>query len=177
MNEDTRRVELTPEGVVLVGFQMLNLSALKSRKTRVEGEILSLQRRQRSLQNQIDSNNETIRELEFELASYNSVEINEWVEEQEKERALQKERGKREKLLANQKAKAFLKEYLGEENYGKLMKDGKLNFTGRDGRGYEITSKGVLYRGTKRMCVIHPRNLPLPDFIISVLTTAKEGRL
>ena len=177
MNEDTRKIELTPEGVFVVGFKKLSLSALKARKTRLEGEILRLHRRQRSLKNQIDSNNNTIKELEFELVTFNSPEVEKWVQEKEKELALEKERKRQEKIVANQRAKTFLREYIGEEAYAQLRKEGSIKFTGRDGRTYEIDRKGTLYRGSSRVCVIHPRNLPLPDFIVSVLTTVKEGRL
>ena len=177
MNEDTRRVELTPEGLFIIGYKKLTLSCIKARKTRVEGKILDLERDQRSHESEIKRNAKKIKELELELATFNSPEVLAWIHEREKQLALKRERQREQKIEANQRAKAFLHEYLGEEAYAELMKKGSLAFCGKDGRSYEITSKGVLYRGTKRMCVIHPRNLPLPDFIISVLTTVKEGRL
>jgi len=177
MKEDTRKIELTPEGVFVVGLKHLSLSGLKSRKTRLEGEILRLHRRQRSLETQIKNNSKTIINLERELATFNSLEISQWVLEEERKIALERERQRQEKILANQRAKVFLREYIGEETYTQLMKEGSVKFTGRDGRTYKITSKGILYRGSSRVCVIHPRNLPLPDFIVSVLTTVKERRL
>lgn len=177
MNEDVRRVEVNPEGVFIIGSKKLTLSSLKARRTRLEGEILRLQRMQRELSAEIKQNTKTIKELEFELATFNSQEVLEWIQRREKELALEKERKKQERILANQRAKAFLREYIGEEAYTQLTKKGSLEFSGRDGRSYTLNSKGVLYRGSSRVCVIHPRNLPLPDFIISVLTTVKEAHL
>ena len=177
MNEDTRRVELTPEGLFIIGYKKLTLSCIKARKTRVEGKILDLEREQRSHEGEIKRNAKKIEELELELATFNSPEVLAWIHEREKQLALKRERQREQKIEANQRAKAFLHEYLGEEAYAELMKKGSLAFSGRDGRSYELTSKGVLLRAGKRVCVIHPRNLPLPDFIISVLTTVKEGRL
>jgi len=177
MDEDTRRVEVNPEGVFIIGSKKLTLSSLKARRTRLEGEILRLQREQRELSAQIKRNTKTINELEFELATFNSQEVLRWIQRREKELALEKEQKKQERILANKRAKAFLREYIGEEAYAQLTKEGSLEFSGRDGRTYRINSKGVLFRGSSRVCVIHPRNLPLPDFIISILTTVKEARL
>lgn len=174
MNEDTRRIEINPDGIFVVGVQKLGLSALKRRKTRLEGRILDLQQEQRHFQTQMKNNAREITELEFELATFNNPKVLEWIARREKEIALERERAKKEKLLANQRAKTFLREYVGEIVYTKLMKKGSLEFVGKDGREYKITSKGVLFRGSSRLCVIHPRNLPLPDFILSVLTTVKE---
>jgi len=175
MDEDTRRVEINPEGIFLVGVKKLSLSALKARKTRLEGKILELQQEQRRLERQIKDNVKEINELEFELATFNSPKILQWIHEREKAIALERERKNQERILANQRAKTFLREYIGEVAYIQLMKKGSLEFTGKDGRKYAVTSKGVLYRGSNRLCVIHPRNLPLPDFILSVLTTVKEN--
>jgi len=174
MQEDTRRVEINPEGIFLVGTKKLGLSCLKARKTRLEGRILDLQEEQRSHERQIKRNVKEINELELELATFNSPEVLEWIQEREKQVALERERKKQERILANQRAKTFLREYIGETAYSQLMKKGFLEFTGKDGRDYKITSKGILLRGNNRLCMIHPRNLPLPDFILSVLTTVKE---
>jgi len=177
VNEDTRRIEVQPEGIFIVGSKKLTLHALKARKTRLEGEILRLGIEQRELNAEIKSNTHKIKDLEIELATFNSIEVLAWMQQKEKEHALERERIRQERILANQRAKTFLREYIGEEAYAQLREKGSIKFSGKDGRTYEITSKGVLYRGNSRVCVVHPRNLPLPDFVISVLTTVKEGRL
>ena len=177
MNEDSRRVEVTPEGVFLVGSRRLSLRNLKGRKTRLEGQILRLHQEQTHLKRAIEANNKKIGKLELELATFNSPEVVAWIETREREIAAEREKRKEERKEANRRAKTFLREYIGEEAYAQLKRQGFLEFEGRDGRGYRIDSKGQLYRGGSRVCVIHPRSLPLPDFIISVLTTVKEGRL
>jgi len=177
VNEESRRLEVTPEGVFIVGSRKLHLSNLKARKTRLEGQILRLHREQRELKAQIEANNKKIGELELELATFNSPEVLAWIERRERQLAEERERRMEEKREANRRARTFLCEYIGEEAYAELRNKGFLEFEGSDGRAYKIDSKGQLYRGGSRVCVIHPRSLPLPDFIISVLTTVKEGRL
>lgn len=178
VNEESRRLEVTPEGVFIVSSRkLLRLRSLKARKTRLEGQILRLHQEQRYHMAQIEANNKKTGELELELSTFNSPEILAWIERRERQLAEEREGKREERKEANQRARHFLREYIGEEAYAKLRKQGFLEFEGGDRRAYRIDSKGQLYRGGSRVCVIHPRSLPLPDFIVSVLTTVKEGRL
>jgi len=177
LNEESRRLEVTPEGVFIVGSRKISLSSLKARKTRLESQILRLHDEQGRLKAQIEANNKKIGELELELATFNSPEVLGWIERKERQIVETRERRREERKEANQRARTFLREYIGEEAYAELRNKGFLEFEGGDGRNYRINSKGQLYCGSSRVCVIHPQNLPLPDFVISVLTTVKEGQL
>ena len=174
MNEDTRKVEVRHEGIFIVGERKLSLSTFKARRTRLEGQILDLQDEQRNLECQIKKNSQTIQQLESELTTFNSPEAIEWMKRREHELVLQRERKRKAKQEANQRAKQFLREYIGEEQYNQLIKQGYIEFEGKDRRTYRIKKEGGLYRDGKRLCMIHPRNLPLPDFIVGILTTVKE---
>jgi len=174
MNEDTRKVEVRHEGIFIVGERKLSLSTFKARRTRLEGQILDLQNEQRNLEHQIKKNSQTIQQLESELATFNSPEAIEWMERREHELVLQRERKRKAKIEANQRARQFLREYIGEKPYNQLNKKGFIEFQGKDHQTYRIDRKGGLYRHGKRLCMIHPRNLPLPDFIVGILTTVKE---
>jgi len=174
MKEDKRRIEVRPEGIVIVGEKTLNLSAFKARRTRLEGLILNLQAEQRHLEHQIKNNAKTIQQLELELTTFNSPEAIGWEQRKERELILARERKRKELLEAKQRAKTFLKEYIGEEAFKCLNKQGFIEFKGRDNRTYRINRKGTLTREGKTLCMVRPRSLPLPDFITSVLTTVKE---
>lgn len=169
-----KQIELRPKGVVLVQEKTLSLSAFRSRRTRVEGEILRLQQENREIEAQHKSNIKRIQQLEQTLMTFNSPEVLEWERNTQSKLELAKEKRRLDKIEANNRAKAFLREFLGQETYDNLMKRGSLEFQGTDGRAYSISKNGQLYRGNKRLCMIRPRNLPLPDYIASVLTTMKE---
>ena len=179
--DDRKEVEITPEGVFHITHHRLSLSALKARRTRLQGEILELHRDITSLQRNIKRIGRKLQRKEEELAFFNSPTVLDWVDRREHELIEEKEQKRREKAIANEKAQQFLQKYLGEEAYAELKKRNYLQFQAQ-GRAYRISSKGELSRITtrgekKHICVVRPRNLPLPDYILSILRTVKEGRL
>ena len=174
MMKEFRQVEVRPEGIFLINEKKLSLSSFKAKRTRIESQILTLQDSQRYHETELKKNSRLIQHLENELATFNSPEAIDWQKRREHELALQREQKKREKQEANNRAKQFLHEYIGEEAYAALTKKGNISFEGKDGRMYQITKKGALLRNGKRLCMIRPRDLPLSDFIVSILTTVKE---
>lgn len=169
-----KQVEVRPEGVFLINEKKLTLGSFRRQRTRIENRILELQNSQRYHERELKQNAHLIQHLEQELVSFNSSEALEWEMLMEQKKAEERERKIQEKQEANRRAKQLLHDYLGSESYAELMKKGKISFEGRDGRTYQVTKKGVLLRNGKRLCMIHPRNLPLPDFIVSIITTVKE---
>lgn len=174
MIEKFRQIEVRPEGIFLINEKKLSLSSFKRQRTQIENQLLDLQDSQRFHTTELKKNSRLTQHLELELATFNTPEAFEWQRFMEQKQAEEQERKLQEKLEANIRAKQLLCEYLGKEVYSELMKKGKISFKGKDGRAYQVTKKGILLRNKKRLCMIHPRNLPLPDFIVGILTTVKE---
>lgn len=170
----TKHVEVRPEGIYLIKEKELTLGSFRANRTRLENLIMSIQNEQRHHEKELKNNAKLIQSLEHQLITFNSPEAIQWEQFMTQKLAEEREQKKQEKLEANNKAKQLLRDYLGNESYSILMKKGKINFTGNDGRPYQVTKKGELLRDSKRLCMIHPRNLPLPDFIIAIMTTVKE---
>lgn len=170
----TKHVEIRPEGIYLIKEKELTLGSFRANRTRLENQIMEIQNSQRHHERELKNNAILLQSLEHQLLTFNSPEAMEWERFMEQKLADEREKKKQEKQEANNKAKQLLHEYLGDESYKVLMKKGRINFTGNDGRTYQVTKKGELLRDSKRLCMIHPRNLPLPDFIIAIMTTVKE---
>ena len=174
MSEIFRQVEVRPEGIFLINEKKLSLSSFKAQRNRIESQILELNDSQRVHEIELKKNSLLIQHLEQELTTFNTPEAIGWQRFMEQKLADERERKLREKQEANRRAKQLLCEYLGKEKYAELMKTGKISFEGKDGRAYQVTKNGVLLHNKKRLCMIHPRNLPLPDFVVGILTTVKE---
>lgn len=170
----TKHVEIRPEGIYLIKEKELTLGSFRANRTRLENQIMEIQNAQRQHEIELKDNAKLLQSLEHQLSTFNSIEAIKWERYMKQKLADEREQKNREKQEANNKAKQLLREYLGDESYTILMKKGKISFTGNDGRPYQVTKKGELLRDNKRLCMIHPRNLPLPDFIIAIMTTVKE---
>ena len=101
--------------------------------------------------------------LTRELTELNRPTVNEYIAEAE-----------RRKGEAERKAQQILREYVGDEAYKTIQKNGHISFKAKDGLGYRINRKGHVFRGNKRLCIIRPSELPLPDFVIAALVNVRE---
>ncbi len=83
------------------------------------------------------------------------------------------------KKQVNAKATLFLKDYLGEEAYNQLQEKGFYCFVGADHKKYRIKSNGELQQSSGKywlqMCVIKPKDLPLPDIISAIHATVANN--
>jgi len=97
----------------------------------------------------------------------NSEEFQKWLNEQ-----------RVDEVEAHAKAEDFMREYLGLEAYAQLMEKGELLFEVQK-EEWKITRYGLVYRKQDEtfnpVCVIRPKELPIPDFVVSALTTLKEN--
>jgi hypothetical protein len=101
--------------------------------------------------------------LTRELAELNRPTVNEYIAEAE-----------RRKVEAERRAQQILREYVGNEAYKAIQKNGYISFKAKDKLGYRINRKGHVFRGPKRLCIIRPSELPLPDFVIAALVNVRE---
>jgi len=87
------------------------------------------------------------------------------------------EQWKEKRRLAQEKAEQLLQETLGKEVYEQLQKTKSLVFTANQ-IDYKITINGKIFRKTnnewRELCVIHPKFLPLPDFIVALLFNIRK---
>jgi len=108
-----------------------------------------------------------IKICEDQLLVLNSPEFQKWLDEQ-----------RVDEVEAYAKAEDLMREYLGLETYARLIEQGELIFEVQH-ETWKITSHGLVYRKQGEefspVCVIRPKELPVPDFIVSALTTLKEN--
>jgi hypothetical protein len=90
---------------------------------------------------------------------------------------LAKEKADQEEI--QRKAQTLLKECIGEELYNKLQENKKITFTAKDGITYKIEENGRVYRKVEKewklLCIIQPKSLPLPDFLLSLFVNIREN--
>jgi hypothetical protein len=144
----------------LTVFQILQLqktlqTRILHRKTRIQDLTIQVNRAEKEL---INAQSELQKLLTPQVKDYIKVEL------EKRQRAFEK-------------AQQLLCEYIGEEQYQLLQSKGYLKTT-QNNMVYKLDKNGNLYRKEnkeyKKLCVIRPQYLPLPDFIISLLTTLRE---
>jgi len=160
-------IEIDEKGVYLIKTQKLTPRQIADKRRRIESRIAYYYRKNQEQADLIERNKKRIQNLEAQRIELNdpmvtSI-INAYVEK---------------RRFAQMKAEEFLEEFLGKEVYDELKKNRCITFISKDKMTYKIDLKGNMYRKRgsdfERLCLIRPRDLPLPDFIASAITTVKE---
>jgi len=168
MNErkDWEEILELPDGVFRVKYHRLSASQLKRLRTRWMNDVWKLRREIGLLFDKIEEKKKLLKAKEALISAITEERIKRL---EELERRMKEE--------AEKRALAFLENYIGEENFQKLQKQGYFTFKGLDGKTYRIKKDGTLqelYSGYWYDCCVVRQNLPLPDFIAAVFTAAKN---
>ena len=165
--KEWREILFLPQGVYRVDYHKLNIRSLKNHRSRLITENGKIRRKLASLRRQIEDLRVNLQKNESMLGQLTTEKLDA-VLEIERERQRQ----------AQEKANQFLKNYIGEKPFKTLQEKGEFVFIGGDGKEYRIKKDASLWQSTHgywyKMCVIHPKDLPLPDIIASVFTTVKN---
>jgi predicted nuclease with TOPRIM domain len=161
MSVGGQTLEIEQDGLYRTVKSLVKPDGILAKKARLERTILSLQEEVRMMQNRISK-------LQPELEFYNSDAV---------QKVLQKEKFRKEE--AEIRAQELLRQYIGAQNFDILKEKKFLRFEAKDGRRYKLSIHGDVWRDIngewKRLCIIRPRNLPLPDIVIAVLVNLKEN--
>ncbi len=167
--------------LLTIEFRALSDSAVARKITEIQNEIRlsknrleKLLRQKSNLDAKICSEENDKATFAAELTVFDSENFKQWL-------AVQKadlEARKMEHATAYAKADIFLKEHLGDKIYAQLVETGELTFENSDNDTFKITLDGRVFRkegdGFEPICVIRPKELPIPDTILAILTTLKE---
>ena len=167
MTEEYTEIQVLPTGIYRVRYKRLTPARLKAMRTRTKGKLRKLRRER-------DHRLSQARELGFEIEGLERIleecgrpEVEEFMERY----AVQKEE-------AEARAEEYLKEFLGEEGYADFKRQGWMQLEDRNGDLWRVYADGSAYRwmegGMKQVCILKQRGLPLPDHIVSVITSIRE---
>ena len=162
-----KTIEVNGQGVFLVEREKLDADQIKRRINRTRSRVYRIQR-------QITNKTELIREWEREMRNLDDqLKILTGASVQNYLKLVEAQRTE-----AEEKASAYLKEFIGDEVYAQLMEKKALVFEGAGKRIYKLTMKGEVYvkgrRRWNRLCIIRAKEIPLSDQILSVLVSLKE---
>ena len=167
MTKEYVEIQILPTGIHRVRYKMLTPAQLKAMRTRLQGKL-------RKLRREHGYHADKAREIGFDIAGVerlleecNKPEIDEFLE-----------RWADKKAEAEARAEEFLREFLGDEGYADFKRLGWLKLEDRNGDTWKVEADGSAYKfvegGFKRICIVRSRGLPLPDHIISVVTSIRE---
>lgn len=130
---------------------------------------LNLRRREylSKIDSKIEAVEDEIEECKDHLVVLHSEEFQQWINDQ-----------RQDEVEAYANAEHFMQEHLGLDVYAQLMEKGELIFEVEE-KTFKITRYGLFYERQENgefrpKCVVRPKELPLPDFVVSVLETIKH---
>lgn len=159
--------------LVTVSLSRLTQSSLESELAKLQHKKYLLEKKKhqadvksQSLQYEIDTINKMI-------LAFNSEECKNLIVEAEKEKNL--------KLLKRHigqlNAEQIMLEFFGQDAHDKFLEERQYIFKAKDDETYKITPEGTVYKQKDNewepICLIRPRELPLPDFIVAAITSVK----
>ena len=167
MTEEYTEVQVLPTGIYRVRYKRMTPSQLKSMRTRTRGKLRKLRRKR-------DYRLDQARTLGFEIEGLERI-----LEECGKpEVEVFLERYATMKEEAEARAEEYLREFLEEEGYADFKRQGWLELEDRNGDGWRVYADGSAYRwteeGLRGVCIVRSRGLPLPDHVVSVITSIRE---
>lgn len=167
MTEDYTEIQVLPTGIYRVRYKRLTPTQLKSMRTRTEGKLRKLRREYNVYMDKARKIGFDIEGLERVLEEIGKPEVEEFME-----------RYAAQKVEAEARAEEFLREFLGDEGYADFKEQGWLQLEDKNGDSWRVHADGSAYRwidgGFKRVCILKQRGLPLPDHIVSVVTSIRE---
>ena len=160
-------IQLLPTGIYRVRYKRLTPAQLKSMRTRTEGKLRKLRREYNHYLDKAREIGFKIEGLERTLEECGKPEVEEFIK-----------RYQAHKAEAEARAEEFLKEFLGEESYADFKDQGWLQLEDKNGDLWRVHADGSAYRWTEgrleRVCILRPKDLPMPDHVVSVVTSIRE---
>jgi predicted RNase H-like nuclease (RuvC/YqgF family) len=154
-------ITINEKGIYRTTHEYLSPLQVLNLRKRLQTRLVNLRTEIQNLQSQISEKEKLILKYERELKELSTPIVDSYIQVW-----IEKRKG------ADRKADELLQEVLGKEVYQLLKKSKYLVFSDK-GIHYKITDKGQIYRKEnnewRQLCVIRPKYLPLPDFIISLL--------
>jgi len=153
--------EVTPRGIYLVSRRLARPSWITARRRDLQENILSLTVQLKTIREKIEAKERLLRQL-------NSRKVNNHVK-----RMLRKEE------IMKEKSQKLLRHFIGSVAYAALQRQKFITYTNKDGFTFRIYRDGGIFRkdaiGFQELCIIRPKDLPLPDFIISMLVNLRQN--
>lgn len=160
-------LQINEKGLYITETRYLSLPQIQFRKHNLEQRVIRIRDRIADLKLTTHSEEKKLEQSQSELAKLSCPEVQNYVIKLQKERA-----------EAEAKALALLKEVVGKELFATLQEKTWCSFTANDGGTYKITSRGHVFRKInnewKKLCIIRPQELPLPDFVLAALINVRE---
>jgi len=163
-----KQVTINERGVFVQETQQLTAYGIIKKRKLTQNQILSLRRKIQDAQISIADMERQIKNLEEQLKTLNSPLVEAFLE-----------RDKKEKQEVQEKAQAILRELIGDTLFQELQLKKRIVFQAKDGMVYKIEINGRIYRKVgkewQQLCIIRPRDLPLPDFLLSLFVSIREN--
>jgi len=166
------------EEVVSFSFRRFSRRVVEDEIARINHKIELAKKKKGQLDIRSQILQQEINTLNRQLLALTAESVKALLEEAERE----DEKHKLERHLAHMSAEEIMREFFGQTAYEEFMKAGEYLFTAVNGETYKINISGTVFREEIKenernwvpVCLIRPRELPLPDFLLAALVSVKQ---
>ncbi len=157
MAVESARLSISESGIFSIQSRRMTSKGILNHRSRLQHQIIEARQELAYWQKELARR-------EAELTEYNRPIVDNYLRQLEEE-----------KNRAERRAQQMLREFVGDVAYKRIQKHGSMAFTAKDGLKYRVNKRGHVFRGGKRLCIIKPSGLPLPDFVIAALVNVREN--
>lgn len=168
-----KEITINDRGIFVTETRQIKTMSILQMRRKLEREIIRTRQHLQDLDLKKEKLKRLLINLEEQLERLRSSLVEGYIE---------KERREREEI--QNKAQSMLRELVGEQLFQELQVRNKIIFEAKDHIIYKIEKNGRIYRKVEnsethkkewqQLCIIRPRQLPLPDFLISLFISVRE---
>lgn len=165
---------------VQVEDELVTVSLSRLTQSSLEGELAKLQHKKYLLEKKKHQAETKSQNLQYDIdiinrkiLALNSDECKKLIEDAEKQKNLRLLK----RHIGQLNAEQIMLEFFGQDAHDKFLEERQYVFKAKDDETYKITPEGTVFREKGKewepICLIRPRELPLPDFIVAAITSVK----
>jgi len=160
--------------VVSVSLNRLSKSSMEQEIARLQHKKYLLEKKKHSVDLRSQEFQHEINNINKQILALNSPECKKIIEETEQKKQLDLIK----RHIAQLNAEQIMLEFFGQDVHDRFLEEREYVFEANDGVTYKIIPEGTVFRQKDNdwepLCLIRPRELPLPDFIVSAIVSIKN---
>lgn len=164
---DDKQLDYRENEILIITKKSLSWRQLENYRNRLTSKIGTLTQELADSENHVNEIKHRISLLDKELTKLRSNEVEQIIKKQ-----------KEDEQIANQRALDLLREHIGVSAFTDLMEKHRIFWTHKETK-YKMNDKGSVFRKEgkewKQLCIIKPREIPLPDSILAILVSVKTN--
>lgn len=162
-----KQLDFRDKEILVITKKSLTWRQLENYRSHLTSKIGVLTQELMETENKANEIKQQMKSLDEELTKLRSKEVDDIITKH-----------KEDERIANQRALDLLRQHIGVEAFNQLIEKHRIFWIHKDMK-YKMNDRGSVFRkeGKKwnQLCIIRPRELPLPDSLLAILVSVKNN--